>query len=148
MEFINSWVEVDQVKTMIGQRTKLCSQRINFFKHLNQLLKSTSQAIFLSKYVFGTEIIHLPEGFNSHLESAPLAKLDQLESTYKDYISTIKDIENKFVRESLSIGYKKFLTAMKSQESIAAGQKNSVYNQKNFLNKLRINAEIIYMIES
>jgi hypothetical protein len=82
------------------------------------------------------------------LESAPLVKLDQLESTYKDYISTIKDIENKFVRESLSIGYKKFLTAMKSQESIAAGQKNHAHNQKNFLNKLRINAEIIYMIES
>lgn len=77
----------------------MCQHRIDFYKHLNQLLKSTSQSIFVSKYVFGTEILHMTEGFNSNLESAPLNKLELLQTSYNEYISTIKDIEEKFVRE-------------------------------------------------
>jgi len=45
----------------------MSQHRIDYYKYLNQLLKSTNQSIMLSKYVFGTEILHLSENFKSNL---------------------------------------------------------------------------------
>jgi len=92
VDFINSWTNVEEVKKAIALRTRTCQHRIAYYRHLNQLLKSTNQSILLSKYVFGTELLHLTENFKSNLESAPLIKLEQLTATYNDYVNTIKDI--------------------------------------------------------
>lgn len=53
VEFINSWVNVEEMRLAIEQRTKMCQHRIDYYKYLSQLLKSTSQSVLLSKYVFG-----------------------------------------------------------------------------------------------
>lgn len=53
----------------------MCEFRVEFYRFLNQLLKSTSQSVVFSKYAFGSEILNLTEDFKSQLESAPLPKL-------------------------------------------------------------------------
>ena len=132
----------------------MCQHRIDYYKHLTLLLKQTSQSILISKYAFGSEV-NIGENYKLDLESAPIGKLEQLTAAYNEYAGCIKEIESKFMK----LGYADFVkmiytnnntvsNSSKKQPQQLSSLITPVLNHKNFLDRLRINAELIFMVES
>jgi hypothetical protein len=91
VDFINGWMDNNEMCEVIFQRHKRVLKRIEMINQLNSLTK-TVQGTLLEKYVLGTVSANLMNGLTYKIEGTSESLRNTLEHAHADYQAILRSI--------------------------------------------------------